>query len=68
MLDSLSSKSNMYDQHVKDKITLKKEFAKERATVAKLLSHTMTSAQNRKACQDMLKPYMDDTAKSTELG
>ena len=52
------------DQHVKDKITLKKEFAEKKATVAKLLSHTMTSAQNRKACLDMLKPYMDGTAKS----
>ena len=56
------------ETYFKDKITLKKEFAEERATVAKLLSHTMTSAQDRKACQDMLKPYMDDTAKSMELG
>ena len=50
------------DQHVKDKKTLKRELFEERAKVAKLLSRTITDAEKRKVCEDLLKPYMGDTA------
>ena len=50
------------DQHVKDKKTLKRELFEERAKVAKLLSRTITDAEKRKVCEDLLKPYMGETA------
>ena len=55
-------------QHVKDKNQLKRELAAERAKVSQLLSRTITNSEKRKICEDLLKPYMGDTAVKCFIG
>ena len=55
-------------QHVKDKNQLKRELAEERAKVSQLLSRTITNPEKRKICEDLLKPYMGDTAVKCFIG
>ena len=60
--ETLKNLRNANDQHVKDKNTMKRELFEERGKVAKLLRRDITDAEKRKVCEDLLKPYMGDTA------
>ena len=60
--ETLKNLRNANDQHVKDKNAMKRELFEERGKVAKLLRRDITDAEKRKVCEDLLKPYMGDTA------
>ena len=60
--EKISKLREANDQHVDDKKKMKRELAEERSKVSKLLSRTISNAEKRKVCEDLLKPYMGDTA------